>query len=57
MTDDGVSVMGRFGAETDCQTQESLTARQVPGRQRGTANETAVDLYNCNNTGAQVFIP
>jgi ricin-type beta-trefoil lectin protein len=23
----------------------------------GTANGTTVDLYDCNNTGAQVFIP
>src|SRR6202035_1108052 len=49
---------GRFGAEAKCQTQESLhrsaSARTPTG---GTANETAVDLYNCNNTGAQVFIP
>jgi len=26
-------------------------------RAGGTANGTTVDLYTCNNTGAQVFIP
>ena len=57
MTDDGGSVMDGSELRPTARLKSPSPLGKCLDANGGTANETAVDLYNCNNTGVQVFIP